>query len=276
MKLRILCSLLFFIFSCQFSGKTKLSVFDDLPVEIKNPSKQKEEEKETKCKQTGETCLEYEECKAFCEEVFFNNKGRENCYNWSYSYFSNFKTLTQQIENLSFSNLDLKTAKCFFELTKNNRIKLFKNFTEKSAELFLIQMVLNYELANYIYQSDKKEFYILKDLFYKLDRRIEIAIKTEIFSGDNFLILAQKYNNIPALNWIDNFIRDDCRRHSNCYNPLEYYCIIFQNTYREDLEDFFENRWFRTYKEDIESETCDSSYCEYGKVSDFKEFCEKI
>ena len=162
-------------------------------------------------------------------------------------------------------------------MAEDHRIALFKNFTEKSAKLFLIQIAVNYELANYIYQTDKKRFDLLKDLFSKLDRRIQRAIRTEIFSGDHFLILAQKYKNTPALKWIDSFIHNNCKKSSTCSNPLEYYCEIFKETYRKDLETFFENHWFeRAYKEDIESKTCDSYYCEYGRIPDFKELCENI
>ena len=280
MGYKILFSLLLFVCSCCFYGKTSHIIFDDLPAETVEKGLSVEESQEIEkiqCKQEGEVCSEYKSCKTFCEELFFTQKGKENCYKWSHSYFKDFEKLAYQLETLSFSNLDFPTVKCFFEMSEDHRISLFKNFTEKSAEKLLTQIAINYELAWPLFQADKEYFDILKDLFGKIDRRIQRAIRTEIFSQTHFITLALTHKNKPAWNWINSFIRYDCKKTPTCQQSLEYYCEILEETSRGELESLFENRWFeRAYKRDIESETCDSDYCEYGKITDFKEICEKI
>ena len=275
MNRTILFLLLFFIGSC---GDERAYIFSSASTAS---TEEAEEEdlvmEDAPCKQEGKACSEDRKCKMFCDDLFSHYKGKENCYKWSYSFFKDFKKLADQLKTFSFLDLDFPTAKCFFKMTENHKTSLFKNFTEESAEKFLIQIAKNEPLAHPIFQSDKKGFEILEDLFSKLDRRVQRAIRAEIYSDSHFLILAHKYKNRSAWYWIDSFIRYDCKKTSSCQHPLEYYCEILEDTYRGDLEDFFENHWFeKAYKGDIEAMACDSYDCEYGKVSDFKEFCEKI
>ena len=275
---KILFFLLFFVCSCRFYSEIPHIIFDDFPEEIleKSLSGKKSQEK-TQCRQKGKACSEYESCKTFCDDLFFLQKGKENCYKWSHSYFKNFEKLANQLETLSFSNLDIPTVKCFFEMVEDHRITLFKDWTKKSAEIFLTQIAINYELAGHLYQADKKHFYILKDLLEEFDGRNQRAIRKEIFSQSHFITLALAHKNQPAWNWIDSFIHHDCDKTATCQFALEYYCEVLEETSRKDLESLFANHWFeRAYKKDIESETCNSSYCEYGKVTDFKTICEKI
>ncbi|MCZ0932641.1 MAG: hypothetical protein OXJ52_05770 [Oligoflexia bacterium] len=278
MSRKILFSFLLFICSCR--GSAPYIVFDDLPEETAEKSLSDEETQgieKIQCRREGKACSEYKSCQSFCEDLFFTQKGKENCYKWPHSFFKDFKKFVWQLETSSFSNLDFPTMKCFFKMSEDHRIRLFKNFSEKPAEKLLAQIAVNYKLALPLFHSDKKNFDILKDLFEKIDRRAQRAMMAEIFSRNHFLILAHKHKNKPAWDWIDSFIRYDCKKTSSCRHPLEYYCEILEETYRGDLESFFENRWFeRAYKEDIELSACDSYDCEYGKVSDFKEFCEKI
>ena len=272
MNRKFLFLFLFFIGSC---GDGRAYIFSSSsPEEIEQESLTVEG---IQCKLEGRACSEDKKCQMFCDDLFFHYKGRENCYNWPYSFFKDFKKVANQLKTLSFSDLDYPTVKCFFKMTEDHKISLFKNFTEKSAKKFLTQIVKDQQLAHSLLQSDKVDFEILEGLFGKIDRRVQRAIRTEIYLDSHFLILAHKYKNRFAWRWIDSFIHYDCKKNSSCQNPLEYYCEILEETYRGDLEDFFENHWFeRAYKEHIESTACDSYDCEYGKVSDFKEFCEKI
>ena len=280
MDYKICFSVLLFLCSCEFYGKSSNILFDDLPEEIRLEKSLEDEDQsaiKVRCRQEGETCSEYKSCKAFCDDLYFNFQGRENCYNWSYSFFESFERLAYYLETLAFSKLDFPTMKCFFEMSENHRINIFKNFTEKSAEAFLEEIAINEELALLLFKSDKGSFNILKDLFDKIDRRPYRAIRRELFSGENFLVFAQKYSNSTANKWADDFIRYECKKTSTCQNPLEYYCKILAETSRKDLEKFLASHWFeRAYKADIESETCYSSNCKYEKVSHFKKFCEKF
>ena len=280
MSYKTLLFSLFFIFSCRFHGEAVPIVFDDFietTVEKSLGIEKTRKTKKIRCEQEGEICSEHERCKDFCNDLFFYHKGKEACYGWSYSYFKGFEKLAYQLKTLSFSNLNFPTVKCFFEMSEDHRIRFFENFTKKSAEKFLAQIATNPKLALSLFQADKKHFDILKDLFEKIDRRVQRAIGKEIFSQSHFLTLAHKHKNRSAWGWIDSFIHYDCKKSLTCQNPLEYYCEILEGTSRGELESLFENNWFENaFKNDIESSTCDSYYCEYGKVSDFKEFCEKF
>ena len=281
MDYKILFFSIFFFCSCEFSGKTSFIIFDDLPKEIlviKSLDKE-ENQKNTKikCKQEGKTCSEFESCKSFCDDLFFYYKGRENCYNWSYSFFEEFKKTAHQLETLSFSNLNTLSLKCFFEMAQDHRITMFKNFTKKSSELFLTEVASNKELASAIYKADRDEFYILKDLFNKINKNTLRALREKIYFYDHFLIVSQKNNNQSAWIWVDDFINFDCKKNSSCQSPLESYCKVLEGTSREDLAGILDSRSFESaYKREIELATCDSSYCKYEKISDFKDFCEKI
>ena len=279
MSQKLIFSLLFFVCSCQFEG-TSYIFFDNITEKRVEESLAVEETQlieQIQCKQEGKTCSEYKSCQRFCNDLFFTHKGKENCYKWSYSFFKDFEELAQQLKAFSFSHLDFPTVKCFFKMSEDHKITIFKGFTEKAAEEFLEQVAINQDLAWSLFRSDKEHFDILKDLFEKRDRRVQRAIGKDIFSDSSFLILAHKHNNRSAWDWIDSFIRHDCKKVSSCQHPLEYYCEILEEDYREDLESFFENRSFeRAYKKDIEAETCGLRACQYGKVKDFKSFCEKI
>ena len=280
MRYKILFSILLFFCSCEFYGRSAFIIFDDLPEETLVEKSLNDEEvqeiSKIKCEQEAETCSEYESCKVFCDDLFYNHQGRKNCYEWSYSFFKDFKKVARQLETLSFTDLEVPAMKCFFEMSSDHRINFFKNFTDKSAEIFLTQITINKELAWSVFKADKENFNIFEDLFEKIDKKVQRAIREEIFLQNHFLILAQKHNNKSAWSWVDSFIRYDCKKTSACQHPLEYYCDILKETPRKDLEFFLENSWFeRAYKSDIELEVCDSYHCEYGKISDFKEFCKK-
>ena len=267
---------LLLVCSCQFYGKVSHLVFEDEAKESLSVEERQELNK-VQCRPEGESCSEHEDCKTFCEDLFFNQKGTEHCWKWPYSAFKEFKKLKQQLETLSFTDLDFSTVKCFFEMSKNHRITLFKNFSIKSAKIFLAQIAINEKLAKPLYQADKGDFNMLEDLFDKIDRRFQRAMREDIFHQSPFLTLSLEYKNQPARDWADSFIRYKCKKTTTCQQPLEFYCEILKETSRIELENLFESRWFEiAYKRDIEAEACDSRDCEYGKISDFKEFCKKI
>ena len=281
MNQKILFFLMFFLCSCHFRENAVPYVFIDKFTEQTTEKslgfESIQANEKAQCEQNGPACSEYERCKAFCDDLFFYNKGRENCYKWSYSFFPDFIKLFEQIETLSFSNLDFSTVDCFFEMSEDHKMSLFKNFPEKSAEKLLAYIASHYELALPLFHSDKVDFDIFVGLFGKFDRRIQRGIREKISDQTHFLILAHRSKNKAAWAWLDGFIHYDCKKSPTCRNPLEYYCEILEETPRSDLESFFENPWFeRAYKRDIESSVCDSYDCEYGKISDFKEFCEKM
>ena len=241
MKQKILYFLIFLLCSCHFGEHAVYytlvgSHAEETAEEILDFGTGQEKKQ---CEQSGPACSEYGRCKAFCDDLFFYQKGRDNCYKWSYSFFPDFIKLLEQIETLSFSDLDFATVDCFFEMSEDHRLNLFKNFPEKSAEKFLVYIANQYELALPLFHSDKVDFYLLKDLFGKLDKRIQKGIRTEIFDQTHFLILAHRSKNKPAWDWIDSFIRHDCKKSSTCQDPLEYYCEILEETSRGDLESLF-------------------------------------
>ena len=276
MSYKFLFFALLLLCSCQFYGKVSHLVFEDQAEESLSVEETNGLDK-VQCPKRGDSCSEHEDCKAFCDDLFIYKKGKEHCWKWPYSAFKDFKKLKQQLETLSFADLDFSRVKCFFEMSKSHRISLFKNFSKKSAEIFLAQIAINEKLAKPLYQADKKDFNMLEDLFDKVDRRFQRAMSENIFHQSPFLTLSLEYKNQPAQDWADSFIRYKCKKTTTCQQPLEFYCDILEDTSKRELENLFERRWFEiAYKRDIEAKACYSRDCEYGKISDFKEFCKNI
>ena len=230
------------------------------------------------CLREGRGCWEFEECRTFCEDLFFSPENRQMCFEWPIDLYEDFKRLFVVRDTETFENIEPQVLRCFLGLSERNRSVFFKAFDEETAQEFLKEIAGNPKLAFELAGYDKGDFSLLDKLFKKISSYIIRAVKANLdYSKGNFLTLIHEYENRPAWTWLDDYIVHHCRRDSSCEEPLEYYCKILEDNRSKELEDFFYNQNFkRSYRQRIEAQTCGSRNCEYGDVRDFKELCREI
>ena len=253
------------------------SAKETLTTKAEQNSQITDEEGFTCQKEEGDKCWQFQSCRNVCEELFFNNEQKENCYNWPMHLFEDFIELIDTMERGLFQQLEPEVFQCFLKITEGRTNILFRKFSKEEAKEFLEVLSYTYDLTFHLEKADGRDFFIFNSLFRKINHRIPSAIKKELRGGDNFLILLNKYENQTGWMWLNNYITHRCRIDSKCKEPLDYYCEILKDVQNSDLNDVFENRKFKNeYQRDVESKTCGADRCEYGNIQDFDEMCSRI